>query len=292
MKFQDRIVRSHITLSEFDKKHDNPSHARKFVPRNLRYLFNYSFEDHHRFSNPQRTHYNNARVAHDYLIENSILEDISKSKLAGKKILHLAGSTGVFAHFLKTQKGMDAQVLDINRSARKENNRRGVKAKFASAITKVKARVPVKMKNGVWLRKETVNQLPYKSHSFDFLLSEHFLFSDFHKRLGGFEKQEGSAQESERMLNEYNRILKKGGRLIISNAHALPSAAKIKEGRKISGFVVEKIYDRELQVEIPDGEKTFSPIYFVLKKVKEAQRERVFYGGKGVTPSIRRNKSQ
>ncbi len=103
--------------------------------------------------------------------------------LKGKRLLHIASSTGVFTRFLQ-DKGIKAVALDADKTASeiagKIGNRRVV--------------------NG------DANRLPFEQNSFDFFVSDNFLLSGY---LGSSRLK--YPLNEERALRELHRVLKPGG---------------------------------------------------------------------------------
>ena len=203
-------------------------------------------------------------------------------QLERKKSPPFGGSTGVYAHFLNEVEGMRAETIDTDFiSNHLAKSRRGVKATVHSAIPEKHKRTPMHMPKGVWMR-ETEKALPFPSNHFDYLISDHFLFADYHKGISGFELKEGSIEESLRALQELNRILRTNGRLLVAFAHpSMPEMKLIKEGRVIHGFVVEKIYDNDLTEPTDKAPpENYGAGLFVLRKIRDVKRDKIFFGGR------------
>ena len=216
----------------------------------------------------------NARDLEHYINLHTIMLYASKGKLQGKKVLHIAASTGVYARFLQDFYNSRAFALDINTPALKDAWSRGTRNLVAgSAIPERKysenADEFEQRPSGLWVPKIKSTFLPFRDKSFDYLVSDHFLFADFHKEYAnekGFEERPGSMSKSEESLKEFNRILKMNGRIVVGHAHArdLPELQKYVEGFRINGFVVESSIT-------PEGyfpEKGECPAFFVLRKVR------------------------
>jgi SAM-dependent methyltransferase len=101
-------------------------------------------------------------------------------KLKGKKVLHLAASTGIYTKYLQSL-GINAISLDIDKLAVKKATETGTK-KIILADAK---------------------KLPFKENSIDFFISDHFLLSDYLV----LELERGS----KKVLTELSRVLKKNG---------------------------------------------------------------------------------
>ena len=203
---------------------------------------------------------------------HSILEHIADGNLVGKHILHVGSCNGAYAKFLQADCKAKAVALDLNSTLTKDSRKRGVRTVRGDAIPK-KEEGGFEQKPGslCWTLKEPrlVTHLPFRDKSFEFVVSEHFLFSNFHKDSKvdpGFEKHKGSLERSEDALLELNRILKKNGRVLVSRTHAMevPDLQKYVKGFRIAGFELEVAYGYRLN-EIYSGE----PYTFVLKKVKD-----------------------
>jgi ubiquinone/menaquinone biosynthesis C-methylase UbiE len=195
--------------------------------------------------------FSHARVGMHYIETHAVLDFVSHGLLRGKKIVHLGASTGVYAQYLQQYHEAKAIALDRHALALKQAKERGVKKVIrADAL------------GGI-----SVPHLPFKDASLDYAVSEHFLFSNYHKGLWkdpGFEKFDGSIERSEQTLREINRVLKPGGKLIVAETNniEIPALAKYKKGFKISGFVVEDAFSLRLKRRLG----RHAPVYFVLRK--------------------------
>lgn len=210
------------------------------------------------------------RLATHSVIEYTILDYLYHGNLRGKKILHLGGSTGPFMKFLKG-KGAKTAVIDTDHIALKDTKKRQVNAVRANAIiTKNKTN-----HNQINPNSKNPKYLPFKENSFDILISNHFLFSNYHKHYfndPGFEEKKQSIRTSEQSLQEFNRILKTGGRLIVVATHPeeLLDLIKYKKFFKIHGFAVEKVFG-ENPLDAVGHNK--GPGNFVLRKIEPLPHE-------------------
>ncbi|HZX20135.1 MAG TPA: methyltransferase domain-containing protein [archaeon] len=211
------------------------------------------------------------RVVEHYATAHAILEHVAKQNLKGKKILHLAASTGVYVKFLETECGANAIAIDIDSISLTDAKTRGVKSVRGDAIPRKELDEFKLLPSGVWVPKKpfVVNHLPFKDNSFDFVISDHFLFSNYNRDIPtepGFEIEKGSIARSEDSLTELNRILIRGGVVLVSQTHLAetPGLREYVQGFKKSGFNLEKAYDIDL-----NRQKSGIPYYFVLRKIKE-----------------------
>lgn len=192
------------------------------------------------------------RTLNHYTEIHTLLDSLSRGHLKGKKILHLAASTGVYAHYLQERCGANAIALDIDHGALLDARSHGVKKAIqASAVPLIGKKIEwVKKPNGLYLPEHPTSHLPFKDNSLNYVISDHFLFADFHKnyRTPGFETQPGSIRKSEEALEDLYRVLRPNGRVIIGAMHSegLPSLRYYQKGFKIHGFVVEETYGPEL----------------------------------------------
>jgi ubiquinone/menaquinone biosynthesis C-methylase UbiE len=211
------------------------------------------------------------RVARHYAPIHTLLELIGKKKLKGEKILHLAGSTGVYAKYLHDQLRMRPVVLDMDKTSLREAHReRNIKwVVRASAVPEKKATGNFIVPKGklIAVPEYTTTRIPFRDKSFKFVISDHFLFANYQPNMGGFEHREGSIERSEETLPELNRILEKGGYALIGDAHArsLPDLRRYGVGYRTNGFVVVAAYDGHL-IPTPKG---IAPTFFVLQKIKD-----------------------
>lgn len=235
--------RSNRLLDHADRRYANEEKALKNA-RDLGDLLRFGID---------KKNYGNSlmRIAKNYSQLHSTLDLVSGGDLQGKNILHIGASTGVYAHFLQEYYGAKAIALDIDSVALKQASERGVKNVLnASAIPKSRRKF-VQTKRGLKVVKGK-SVLPIPTASMDFIVSDNFLFSNFHKGFAtpGFEEREGSFRMSEKALFELNRVMKKGGKLVVGSVHgdALDRGIqKYKAGYKKHGFVVEKVFFQDVE---------------------------------------------
>ena len=176
------------------------------------------------------------RVLYDFGATHTLLYTLTHGNVRGKRILQLGGSAGVYAHYLQ-RKGAQAVSIDIDHGALEYAKKRGVRMNVrGSGVTPTVAWK--RRKDGSEEMHYTINRLPFRSRSFDFIVSDHFLFSNYLVRdrsQPGFELGSGDSVVSETTLLELNRILKKGGRVIVTTMHPdnLPQLKKYVEVFKI-----------------------------------------------------------
>lgn len=124
-------------------------------------------------------------------------------KLKGKRLLHVASSSGILARYLQS-KGMHAVALDSSKNA--------------SIIAK-------KVGNKKVITADAMKQ-PFIQNSFDFIISDHFLFSNY------------MSWERERsVLEGLKNLIKPNGLLLINNFFSADYRARISA---ISGFKIIK----------------------------------------------------
>lgn len=197
---------------------------------------------------------------------HTVLLDVSRGKLRNQNILQIGAGTGVYTKFLKEYYNSRTIGIDISLNFLKNAINRGARVLRGSVIpSKVKVKHPEKG--------SVVNHIPIKSGSMDYVLSQHFLFANYSKKIGGIEDAENSTRVSEETLKEIRRVLKPGGRLIVTEAHPdkLEALRKFKPGQKINGFVVERGYslsDKVFSLE-PGAKSIKNPgaVAFVLRKL-------------------------
>lgn len=208
------------------------------------------------------------RTPDEYAATHGMLNLVSGGRLRGKKILHLGASNGVYAKYLQNKIGATAIALDINPVFLRKAKKRGTMHTIVASGVHSEHKYFVQKRSGLFAPKIKSTGLPFKTQSLDYIVSEHFLFADFHKELSaepGFEERPGSIKKSEDALKEYNRILKKGGQIIISftHQHALPDLKKYRVGFRKSGFLVEHAWDMNFQT-VPSKTTGF---FLVLRKI-------------------------
>jgi len=278
---REKMARALFDLENFDNRHNNKFHAAAEAEHRK---FTFELREYNRLAFHSRS-----RIGADYLYLHGMLRHISGGNLKGKRILHLGGSTGVYAHFLGEVEGMKPEVIDLDpRAVKQAVEHRKVTTHRVSAIPIRLGRSPMPLPKGVWLRPNEF-ALPFPDKRFDYLVSDHFLFSDYHKELGGFEKKEGSHENSFNALAEFNRIMKSGGRLLIGTAHPdVPDMKIFRSKRVIKGFVVEEVFDEAVITNLEEhAKKLHGPTYFILKKVADLKRDRHFWAGpKGSLASV------
>ncbi|QQR92691.1 MAG: methyltransferase domain-containing protein [Candidatus Iainarchaeum archaeon] len=213
------------------------------------------------------------RVAKHYAPIHTLLELVGGRGLKGKSILHVAGSTGVYARYLRDQLQMRPVVLDIDRlSLHDAHHERQIKTVVrANAIIEKKhtGRYIIPRGKRIAVPEYETTRLPFADKSFKFVISDHFLFANYHRGVGGFESHGGSIERSEETLPELNRVLEKGGYAIIGSIHgqSLSDIRRYQVGHTIHGFVVERAYDGYLS----PVAKGNPPIFIILRKVREAE---------------------
>lgn len=195
-------------LMRGDQRHGNRAHAEARMNRR-------TLVDHAGIPIKQ-VYDSRARVLMDYAELHGILRTISNGNLKGRKILHLGAAAGVYTRFLHDTFGATAINLDLDRVGLQESRARGSKHPVQSSAIHEKTTGSgfVQSKSGLYVPEEHVHHLPFRDKSFDFILSENFLFSNYHKNYhfdSGFEESPGSLRRSRDTLHELNRIMRKGG---------------------------------------------------------------------------------
>lgn len=198
-----------------------------------------------------------ARTLATYSETHAILKYFCR-RLKGKRLLHLGGAAGVYTRYLQDL-GVKAYNLEIRQKAlvdaRHWGNRRGIRG---SAVPNPRAEIGY-----------ASTHLPFRDNSMDVIVSDHFLFANYHREYfydRGFEESPGSIHLSEKALHELNRILRINGIVIVTSAHSGEvDTDHYREGYTTTGFVVEKTFGDELKpFTDPNG-----PLHFVLRKVKD-----------------------
>ena len=161
-----------------------------------------------------------------------LVETYSKGKLRGLRLLHIASATGIYTQFLQSR-GVQAVGLDLN------NEILGI----AKAI-----------KNRRLVHGDA-QQLPFKTNSFDFVLTDNFLFSNY-------------MAEEMPVLGEFRRVLKPDGIAILYKVYEEKFDLKEieQQGFKLLKKAVVPSYEAGVQdlVNWLFGEQTL--FYLVLKK--------------------------
>jgi len=230
-----------------------------------------------------------------YADMHALLEYYSRGNYKGKRILSLGAATGTYVRFLQRVAEAKAVGVDINKHFVDIARERGTKRMHtADVLPKKKAGLPHllstkgRFTGGAWVPQRHVG-MRFRRGTFDFVLSEHLLFADYHNGvaanhyneseyiagaprvlqpgISGFETRPGSIARSEEALEEVNRVLKRGGYAIIENVHGddLEEALKhYRRGAIIKGFMVENTFNHALQ---PSSKEIYA---IVLRKVSEA----------------------
>lgn len=141
----------------------------------------------------------------------------SHKKIKGKRLLHIGSSTGLFTRFLQ-DKGVKSVALDLDAVASKTAKKIGNKQ-----VVRAMATIENQAQKDIFSI-PSVPFLPFKSESFDFLISDHFLFSAL-PGIGDLSNKNPKSQKqkvagSMRLLKEIHRILKRGG-LVVVNCNKL-----------------------------------------------------------------------
>ena len=278
------LMRSHSLLNQADEVHKNRERAQKWFDQNVCV--------HENIRRAMHGENSNARIASYYTHAHAILDYLYRGNLQNKRILHLGGATGAYAHFLQDFCKADSVALDLNKAAIEDAKSRGIKAIHANAIPqRVHGDpVPLAKRTGVWVPQEKRTQLQFKDNHFDIIFSDHFLFANYSREvkgdIPGFELHKSSMHESEQALAEYNRVLRTGGRLIVTAAEpkTVKGLAKFRRFYKTRGFVVEHIFDdvielRDAQPLDPAYVKEFyhnekrGPHFFVLRKIEPLSKK-------------------
>lgn len=261
-------------LMRGDREHDNIEHA-------IRYARNRDEAEQLTLRNSRQ------RILLHYAPIHGILRYLTREKLKGKKILHLAGSTGVYAHFLQRKYGAHVINLDMNHESLIDARRRGGKMQVeADAISQKKwdGQRFKQTKSGLLIPDDTSHHLPFKNKSFDFVISDHFLYSNYagpYIQDHGFEEKHGSFRRSEEVLHELNRVMKKNGVVIIGEIHGKEltmredrgplyhpdNLARYRKGYRIHGFVVEEV----LNDAVRSNEHSEDTRYMVLRKKEDEE---------------------
>ncbi|MFA6268364.1 MAG: hypothetical protein WC652_00980 [archaeon] len=256
-----RGLRAHKILKVEDQRLRNPERTAE----NLRLL--------HGMDLGENLNFHRARVRmgvrhlKDFAPSNALLEHAFKGELEGKRILHLGGAFGQYGKFLEDHYKAKVVTLDMSSKALKLRASRGVKNLVQGDA--VPERIPV------WnaQQRKKLNKghhIPFRKNSFDCILSENFLFSDYHKYFDldpGFEEQRHSMKRSQEALGEYNAVLKSGGKLIINSMHPVALMGQLKKfvpGFKIAGFVVEEVYS-------PREYMKYGPRRMILRKIADVE---------------------
>lgn len=260
---QHRLLKVKIRLNEHDERHETVNHALKHAtPEHLLTLM----------EGGTVSQNSKMRILVDYSPIHTLLQVLSRGKLAESNILHLAASTGVYVKFLQDEEHAHAVALDIDRHSLKFSKERGVKRNVAAEGVhhKIKTGYAAQPGGSIVVPEYKQVHLPFREKSFDFIVSDHFLFSNYHteytEEAGGFEYHKGSIEKSEDTLKELNRVLRKNGRVIIGRTHLEETPDLIKYQRRflIHGFIVEAAYDEVLK-----PAKGNYPRIFVLRKVRD-----------------------
>jgi SAM-dependent methyltransferase len=228
--------RAERLLEHADKRFGNIDRAKKHARNPMEHIM-FDSQGHQLYEN------SNMRVARNYAPTQLILDVASSGELRGKKILHIGASTGVYAHFLQEYYHADAIALDRNEKALEDAKHRGVKNVVAASAIPERRRVFTSTRRG--LKIGTVRtRMPIPTASMDFVVSEHFLFSNFHPQYEppGFEERKGSFKKSENAMRELNRVLKVGGKAVITHMHGseLPRLEKYKVGYVKQDLLLKK----------------------------------------------------
>jgi ubiquinone/menaquinone biosynthesis C-methylase UbiE len=251
--------RAEKLLTHADKRFGNIARAKRHATNPLEYTL-FDSQGHKFYEN------SNMRVAKNYIETQTVLDIASGGELKGKKVLHIGASTGVYAHFLQEYYQADAIALDRNEKALDDAKQRGVKTVVAASAIPETRRIFSQTRRG--LKIGTIrSRMPIPTGSMDFVISENFLFSNFHKQYAtpGFEERNGSIRKSETALRELNRVLRVGGKAIVTHVHGteLPNMQKYKKGYVKHGFIVEEVYKGELPIS-----GTIYTAAIVFKKIK------------------------
>lgn len=215
----------------------------------------------HNIENPRM------RVLPHYTLYQTLLERLSRGRLKGKSILHLGSANGVYAQYLQERCGAKAIALDIDAKSLEEarHTRKVKRVVKATAIPPTTEPEWKQRPSGLWVSVSKKNHLPFKTSSVDYIISDHFLFANFHGYFDppGFETTPGTLTKSEEALEDIHRVLRPNGRVIIGCTHPgeIPDLEKYVPGFRIHGFVVEQTYDAQFRPAHPAG-----PYYLILKK--------------------------
>lgn len=115
--------------------------------------------------------------------------------LGGKRFLHLAASTGIYNRFLQDE-GMLPVSFDLNSDSVE------IAAKIGNRFV-VQGNARLSKRSKVWPK-----ILPFQDASFEFVLSDHFLFSNYRPLEGRSERR---YPVSTQVLSDIHRILKPNG---------------------------------------------------------------------------------
>lgn len=212
------------------------------------------------------------RTLEDYAETHILLMRACRGNLKDKRVLQVGASTGVYARYLHDRYHAKAVALDLNFNALKEAQNRGTRLLVQSSGVHeergTKKFVPTK--SGLLAPGRSMHHLPFGNETLDFVLSENFLFSNYHSELKGeapgFEEGRGSFSKSEKTLKELNRVLRTGGKVILESVHPeeLPGFPQMVKRFPLYGFKIETAYGISFQrVSKSDG-----PHMLVLRKTR------------------------
>lgn len=260
--FEARALRIAHIFEKVDHEHQNWMHVRGVREHQL-----------YRPGVTRNTAYNHARVLGDFVETHALLEMVSRGRLAGKHILQLGASTGVYARYLQQHCGAKAVPIDIDYDALHTGKSRGVRHGVqGSAIKQERMGTPdwVLSKKGVLVPNRITVGLPFRTNSFDFVVCDHFLFASYDKAYTppGFEEHENSISRSEDNLTELNRVIRRGGRVITTSMHGndLPDLVKYQKHFRIHGFQVEHVFTERLNPQL----HLTAPTLMVMRKIGSA----------------------
>ncbi len=169
------------------------------------------------------------RTLQHYAPIHTKLLEYAKNGIKGKRILHLASATGVYTRFLQ-EKGAKAIALDRNKDAvkiaKKIGNERVVRAN-AEATIFIRAD---DFESAVYKK----NHLPFKKNCMDFVVSDHFLFSDYDE-IDDSPRNQNAGSLS--ILSEIHRVLAPEGIAIIHFPEKMLSDSML-AGIRHTGFEI------------------------------------------------------